>query len=145
MPPARICESGILFLRRRRWRHKGFSIDEDRLNQTRPEQKLVSFVIITKIKFLFGFCFVLWYFYHYRILSKTSWASQLCLGLLLVALSLCFSPLSFYFTHLYLSPLSFYFTHLYLSPLSFYFSHLFLPSISVSLPPLSSQIRNSLL
>jgi hypothetical protein len=65
-------------------------------------------------------------------LLDTSWATLLCLGFLLSALSLCFSPLS-----LCLSPLS-----LCLSPLSLYLCispiylsispiFLFLPSISI--------------
>ncbi len=75
------------------------------------------------------------------LLFNTSWATQLCLGFLLSALSLCFSPLSLYLCisqiYLSVSPLYLSISPIYLYPLS--------QSLSHPPPPFSFQIRNSLL
>jgi hypothetical protein len=96
--------------------------------------------------------------YQDQYLLRTSWATQLCLGFLLLAISLCLSVFVSLPLSLCLSPLSFYFSHLSLylsiSPiylsistlyLYLYLDHylsifLFLPSISLSIPSISLSI-----
>jgi hypothetical protein len=94
--------------------------------------------------------------YQDQYLLRTSWATQLCLGFLLLAISLCLSVFVSLPLSLCLSPLSFYFSHLslYLSNSPIYLSiFLFLPSISLSfyfshlslyLYPLSLSLSRSL-